>query len=118
MIDSRRRLPHWIPDGVPVFVTFRLAGSLPGPLGGGLRSQAGIGFFAADCELDRAERGPVWLWDRRVAAMVIQALRYGESVKRWYSLHAFVVMPNHVHLVWTPVVSMSRVLQWLKERDE
>jgi putative transposase len=99
MIDSRRCLPHWVPDGVPVFVTFRLAGSLPGHV---------------RARLNRTESGPMWLRDERVADMLVEALRYGASVKQWYALHAYVIMPNHVHLVWTPTTSMSRVLQRLK----
>jgi REP element-mobilizing transposase RayT len=39
---------------------------------------------------------------------------YGASIRRFYDLHAYVIMPNHVHVVWEPKVSMSRILQWLK----
>ncbi len=71
-------------------------------------------FVAVDRELDRATLGPVWLKDRRVAGMLVEALQYGASVKQWYALHAYVIMPNHVHVIWTPQVCMSRILQWLK----
>ena len=116
MIDSRRRLPHWVPDDVPVFVTFRLAGSLPRHVSASQGRQAGARerFVAVDRELDRATLGPVWLKDRRVAGMLVEALQYGASVKQWYALHAYVIMPNHVHVIWTPQVCMSRILQWLK----
>ncbi len=116
MIHSRRRLPHWVPDDVPVFVTFRLAGSLPNRVCACAVKQAtgGARFVAADSELDRAALGPVWLRDTRVADMMIDALQHGASVKRWYLLHAFVIMPNHVHLVWTPSRSMTCVLRWFK----
>jgi hypothetical protein len=101
MIDSRRRLPHWVPDSVPVFVTWRLAGTLPHRvrktqdrlLSGGQR------FACADGDLDRATAGPAWLKDGRVAQMVVDALQYGSVVRAFYHLHAYVVMPNHVHVV-------------------
>ncbi len=42
-------------------------------------------------------------------------LKYGACERRLYALHAFAIMPNHVHVVWTPKISMPRILQWLKE---
>ena len=71
-------------------------------------------FVAVDRQLDHATSGPVWLKDRRVAGMLVEALQYGASVKQWYALHAYVIMPKHVHVIWTPQVCMSRILQWLK----
>jgi len=106
MIYSRRRLPHWVPDNVPVFVTWRLAGTLP--------RIAGKAFVAQDRALDLATSGPRWLNDERVASMIAEALHYGESTRRLYDLHAYVIMPNHVHVVWQPRISMPRILQWLK----
>jgi putative transposase len=46
--------------------------------------------------------------------MIIEALHYGERVRRFYDLYAYVVMPNHVHVVWKPRLSLPRILQWLK----
>jgi REP element-mobilizing transposase RayT len=46
--------------------------------------------------------------------MVVAALHYGEITRAFYTLHAYVVMPNHVHVVWTPKKAMPRILQWLK----
>ena len=116
MIDFRRRLPHWVPDAVPVFVTFRLAGTLPAHRKSlvTLPTSAGMRFLQTDRQLDRAGIGPVWLRDQRVAEMLVKALRYGSEIKRWYELHAYVIMPNHVHVIWTPRMSMSRILQWFK----
>ncbi|HXA04151.1 MAG TPA: hypothetical protein VNY30_04905, partial [Bryobacteraceae bacterium] len=42
--------------------------------------------------------GRVWLSDARVARQVVDAIRTGQSRKR-YELHAWVVMPNHVHML-------------------
>jgi REP element-mobilizing transposase RayT len=44
--------------------------------------------------------------------MLVDAIRYREG--REYDLHAFVVMPNHVHLLVTPLVAVSKVMQSLK----
>ena len=74
----------------------------------------GARFVRTDYDLDRAKSGPVWLQNKRVAQMLVEVLRYGASVKQWYSLHAYVIMPNHVHVVWTPHISMSAILRWLK----
>lgn len=115
MIDSRRRLPHWVPDSVPVFVTWRLAGTLPRSIA--VQNQqitAGARFAEADSALDRSVSGPVWLKDPRVAQMVVEALHYGASTKGFYDLHAYVVMPNHVHVVWLPKAEMPLIMQWLK----
>jgi len=46
--------------------------------------------------------------------MMVEALQYGATTKQLYDLYAYVVMPNHVHVVWEPKISMSLVLQWLK----
>src|SRR5437899_5990054 len=77
MINSRRRLPPWVPDSVPVFVTWRLAGTWPHRVGeaqDGLLS-AGQWFACADGDLDRATSGPAWRRDARVAQMVVDALQ-------------------------------------------
>jgi REP element-mobilizing transposase RayT len=47
----------------------------------------------------------------------VDALHYGAATREFYDLHAFVVMPNHVHVVWSPKIEMPRILQWLKGRD-
>ncbi len=44
--------------------------------------------------------------------MVVEAIRFRDP--RHYQLHAFVVMPNHVHLLVTPVVVVCKVMQSLK----
>jgi REP element-mobilizing transposase RayT len=95
MIDTRRHLPHWIPDHVAVFVTWRLAGYFP---------REGQSF-----------RGALWLQDPRIAKMVNDALLYGEASGR-YDLHAWVIMPNHVHAIVEPHTPLPQTMQWLKGR--
>jgi REP element-mobilizing transposase RayT len=46
--------------------------------------------------------------------MVVGALEYGELTRGFYDLHAWVVMPNHGHVVWTPKIAMPKILHWLK----
>jgi putative transposase len=113
MLYYRRDLPHWYPDNVPIFVTWRLAGTLPRPVPEVLYAP-GKRFAMQDRELDVADAGPLWLRDPRIAAMVVKALHYGEEALKFYTLHAYVVMPNHVHVVWQPLVRMSRIMHWLK----
>ena len=106
-----RRLPHWDVTGQPVFVTFRLHGSLPAnrtfpPT----RQTGGAAFAAMDRILDQGRGGPVFLRQPEIARLVVQALLDGEARFHRYQLHTFVVMPNHVHLLVTPNVSAR---QWL-----
>ena len=58
--------------------------------------------------------GPRWLKDPRIAQVVVDALRYGESVRQAYELIAWVMMPNHVHLVIRPRTHLAEIMRWLK----
>jgi REP-associated tyrosine transposase len=94
-----------------MFVTFRLAGSLPASrVFPPARFSSGQAFVAMDRLLDQATSGPVYLGQPEIAQLVIDALRDGEVRFHRYDLHAFVVMPNHVHLLVTPHV---KAMQWL-----
>jgi len=117
----RRKLPHWHPDVTEaafLFITWRLAGSIPRsplprpPTGAPL--SAGRAFLALDREADKAALGPVWLRDARVARVVAHALLYGESGRRFYQLRAWVIMPNHVHVLMRPKTSVPVIIRWLK----
>jgi hypothetical protein len=93
-------------------VTWRLAGTLPRRVleSKDEKTSAGTRFVSMDGELDRAALGSVWLTDTRVAQMVVEALAYGAAVRSLYDLHAYVLMPNHVHVVWQPT-AMPSILQ-------
>jgi len=109
----RRRLPHIYPTGQALFVSWRLHGSLPHsacPPGKVLSGQA---FVWVDRHLDAAQRGPVYLRQQAVAELVVASIRRGADLGH-YNLHAFVVMPNHVHVLLTPRVPPSRLLKSLK----
>ena len=75
---------------------------------------AGSGLMAMDRQLDLASSGPQWLVDPRVAAIFTEALRDGETVHGLYRTHAWVVMPNHVHLLLTPKDTLPAIVGWLK----
>jgi putative transposase len=139
----RRHLPHWQPPGATLFITFRLAGSLPRAVLAALREQqereerallaiadvqererqayldARRAFGRWDAALDAAAGGPRWLADPRIAAFVAEALHHRHD--KVYDLLAFCVMSTHVHLVCTPLAREedtypmhSSILQSLK----
>ena len=64
--------------------------------------------------LDRSASGPLYLRRPEIAGLVVAALHDGERRFQRYQLHAFVVMPNHVHLLVTPRVVATRWLGPLK----
>jgi putative DNA methylase len=107
-----RRLPHFHSVGQATFVTWRLHGSLPPNRCFPPAIVSGQAFLAMDRILDSTCDGPLFLRMPEVAQMVVDAIHYRD--RRIYHLHAFVVMPNHVHLLMTPLVVVSKVLQSLK----
>ena len=111
----RRRLPHWIPEHATIFLTWRLAGSLPVPPPEIITLE-----YLADRQSIRqpqnAAPGPLWLQDARIAAMVTNALQYGEIVRGFYRLYAWVIMPNHLHVILKPETELSTIMRWLKGR--
>lgn len=64
--------------------------------------------------LHTTRTGPFYLGQPAVAGIVANAIRDGESKFARYELHAWVVMPNHVHMLVTPHVSSARWLRSLK----
>jgi len=75
-----------------VFVTWRLAGTLPQVPGEVLRRDPhpGRSFRVQDRRLDSTPHGPRWLQEARVATVVAEALAYGEKIRGAYSLLAWV----------------------------
>jgi putative DNA methylase len=63
--------------------------------------------------LDNARTGPLYLRRPDIATVVVDAIHYRER-ERHYQLHSYVVMPNHVHLLMTPLADVSKLLQSLK----
>jgi REP element-mobilizing transposase RayT len=114
---QRPKKPQF-PPGTPLFVTFRLHESLPRVSPDKLaeiQKQPGRERqLRIEKLLDAAESGPTWLTDERVADMVCDAIEKGDTEFHRYQLHAYVVMPNHVHLLVTPVHEVSLLMRELK----
>ena len=119
----REKLPHIEKEGVTYFVTFRLADSLPAAEiiqlkherdtaleqaasgKASLRWQERQRLFAdysdkVEALLD-AGRGECWLKRPEIAEVVANAMHYFNHQR--YELHAWVVMPNHVHAILFPM---------------
>lgn len=107
----RRRLPHIQRPGEVIFVTFRLAGSLPESWAHADRPsgtvteqgwQRTMSRFREEERILDAAIGPTWLNDPAVASMICGSLHHGDG--QLYRLHRYVVMPNHVHALIQPLV--------------
>lgn len=114
MPEYRRRLPHFQPLERYVFLTWRLWGSLPARASSAAQPTAGHAFAVQDRALYRCATGPLWLKDPRVASLAASSILIGESERSFYELLSWVVMPNHVHLLILPQVSVAVLMRWLK----
>lgn len=121
----RRHLPHFQPPGATLFVTFRLVGSIPqvilrellverervdaildriaDPIERDRRAdlEERCLFARWDAALDTAQQGPFWLRDSHIATLVAESLHHRDG--QVYTLDAYCIMPNHVHLICTPL---------------
>lgn len=115
LINYERNLPHRLPPGEVVFLTFRLAGSLPRTVVEQLRAEVELArqrfeavpaqLYAAqkryfgrfDAQLNKGEYGPTHLRQPAIAALVAESLRYFDG--SGYDLRCYCLMPNHVHVV-------------------
>jgi len=124
-LSYRRRLPHIQPEGATFFVTSRLAGSLPVEVVEKLmqereridreleniknkKERAERAYLESrrlfgkwDNELDKSATGVKYLDDPRIADMVAGSLHFRDS--KVFDLIAYCVMPNHIHIVFTPL---------------
>ncbi len=115
MTFYRRRLPHIYETDKPVFLTWRLHDSLPPnrafPADAVTTGQA---FAVMDRLLDEARTGSFYLRQPLIAEMIVEAIQYNANILGHYLWHVFVVMPNHVHLLATPAVALSKLTKSLK----
>jgi REP element-mobilizing transposase RayT len=109
-----RRLPHYYALTQPIFLTWRLQGSLPEGRVFPAATTSGKAFVAMDRLLDSASTGPLHLRRPEIAKMVVETIYYQAQTLGHYQLHNFVVMANHVHLLITPLVAVSKLMQSLK----
>jgi len=124
-IFYRRNLPHYQPPGATLFITSRLANSLPRKFLEKLGTEADklkkrinqienqdrkreellrlrkLLFAKWDEVLDITKSGPSYLGDPRIAKIVFDSLCYRDS--NVYGLEAFCIMHNHTHLVCKPL---------------
>ena len=109
----RTHLPHLEAGAVPQHICFRLADSLPRDLL--LQWEEELQRLAEhDRETERRRRieaaldrgyGACWLRRPAVAALVRDALLHFDGTR--YRLHEWVIMPNHVHVLATPLHGFS-----------
>lgn len=130
---SRDHLPHLKRAGASYFVTFRLAGTLPGNVLHEFKQERER-ILAHACAAKRpltwheqeelfrwystrvdkyldAGHGDCWLKQPALADLVATALRFHQGQR--FDLLAWVVMPNHVHAVVRPFrgCTLSKILQ-------
>ena len=118
IVFYRRNLPHWHPKGASLFLTWRLYGTLPargctGKSACATTESAGARFKRWDLELDHMKTGPKWLSASRVAGCVVQTILQGATLQQ-YHLRAYVIMPNHIHLLIDPQLPLQRIMKSIK----
>src|SRR5262245_38852725 len=100
---KRGYLPHIDAPGFAQFVTFRLSGSLPKSIFDTLKlkyERRQINEIEYHWEIERAldaGTGPLYLKDTRIADIVADAITHFCGSR--YELNAWVVMPNHAHIL-------------------
>jgi putative transposase len=121
MIFYRRNLPHFHPENQILFITYRLAGSVPAYLLNKLRKNLNEEmlilkkrftceslekkkkdlrlkyFYKLDDIVDQNPNNIDYLSDERIATLVMNKFFEFDNLR--YELYSFCVMPNHVHLV-------------------
>ena len=116
MTFYRRNLPHWCPEGRAIFLTWRLCGSLPEKSRieiAKFRGNPGRQFLMLDRHLEPATSGPLWLADPEIADCAESSILRGQELHH-YELHAYVIMPNHVHLLLEPRVPLRKITNAVK----
>ena len=118
---SRGYLPHFDGPGIPQSVTFRVADSLPQAVLARWKRE----LVDAPSSLDSTLRkrietyldqgyGSCALSDPHVAMIVQSSLLHFDGER--YSLWAWVIMPNHVHVLLTPCIKwqLSQIMKDMK----
>ena len=122
--DTRyhRNLPHIHPEGFPLFITFRLADSLPLNVLQELAKQREHELNASkhqspdeiykiekkffglyDKWLDRCESGPDWLRETEISNLVMDKIHSMHD--KYMQVMACCIMPNHVHLLIKSIIA-------------
>lgn len=109
----RRNLPHIHPEGCAFFITFSLIHAIPRDVLERLKAEREQELARVDAMqrysvqkkyfgkydewLDRCEDSPRWLENPSVAALVAEEIQRMNGER--FSLIAYCIMPNHVHLL-------------------
>ena len=112
----RRNLPHIHPEGYPLFITFRLANTLPLEIVSELKierereiklisNQSSSELYEIkkkyfdryDNWLDRCTSGPRWLDNKKIARIIQNKICEMDNLQ--YRLIAYCIMSNHVHML-------------------
>ncbi len=130
---SRRNLPHWQQEGACYFITFRLGDSLPQALLDQWKRELDTWIslhpkpWTVEIEAEHNERfterreqwldagyGSCHLRSPELRKLVRMSLMKFDQVR--YDMDAFVIMPNHVHLLWQlrSGTDLSKELKGLK----
>ncbi len=128
-IFYERNLPHIQPPGATLFLTYRLAGSIPAqklwelkqeskrlekrnsalPENQETAEQRYLDqrrlFGKWDGFLDNCLSGPTWLKEQEVASLVSDSLKFLHQ--NMVELDTFTIMPNHVHAIFTPLIDVK-----------
>ena len=97
-----RKLPHFDAPEVEQAITFRLADALPRNVGLARRDEGDAAYRRRIAAALDAGYGACLLSDAALASIVEAALLDGAG--RRYDLIAWVIMPNHVHVLIVPAV--------------
>jgi REP element-mobilizing transposase RayT len=130
---KHRNLPHWEQSGVTYFITFRLSDSLPAeqlrkwkyerknwlknhkmPYSNDeLKEYSRLFSCRINYWLDKGN-GKCILKNSNISEIVVNTLKYFDGIR--YNLGEWVIMPNHVHSLITPLdnFSMSEIMHSIK----
>jgi REP element-mobilizing transposase RayT len=130
----QRHLPHEVPEGFPIFLTWNLKGAIPDHVVEQLRQdrerlekqpprpgetpaerrirESKIVFALSDRFLDGATGGPMHLKDPAAAKTVEDSILFGVGER--YDLFAWCVMSNHVHVLLMAAWELKEITQGIK----
>jgi REP element-mobilizing transposase RayT len=116
---SRGYLPHFDGGSLPQFITFRLAQSIPGALINRWRAEmAHLPPQEESVQIRQrveayldSNSAVAWLCEPTVGHVVEESLLHFDGER--YHVHAWVIMPNHVHVLMTPAegYALSTIVQ-------
>jgi len=114
---DRGYLPHFDAEGLIQFITFRLADSLPQTILKQLEQEL-VQTLASKREFERRKKVEDWLdaglgccalAHPQMAQLMQQTLQKFDGDH--YQLIAWCIMPNHVHVLIEPTISLPKILQ-------